>query len=71
VLLALSGLQHSGMVRPAFKALVTRWVPEALERTVEIVMASLTVWVLCLVCVQHCAGFLVSEGSYLVPTTPR
>jgi hypothetical protein len=50
VLLALFGLQHSGRVRPAFKALVTRWVPEALERTVDIVMASLTVWVLCLVC---------------------
>jgi len=50
VLLALFRLQHSGMVRPAFKALVTRWVPEALERTVDIVMASLTVWVLCLVC---------------------
>ena len=50
MLLALFGLQHSGRVRPAFKALVTRWVPEALERTFYIVMASLAVWVLCLVC---------------------
>ncbi|HTQ20275.1 isoprenylcysteine carboxylmethyltransferase family protein [Mycobacterium sp.] len=48
LLLALFGLQHSGMARPAFKSFVTRWVPEALERTVYIVMASLAVWVLCL-----------------------
>ena len=37
LLLALFGLQHSGMARPSFKAFVTRWVPEALERTVYIV----------------------------------
>jgi methanethiol S-methyltransferase len=48
LLVALFGLQHSGMARPSFKAIVTRWVPDALERTVYIVMASLTVWVLCL-----------------------
>ena len=48
LLLALFGLQHSGMARPSFKAFITRWVPEALERTVYIVMASLAVWVLCL-----------------------
>ena len=48
LLLALFGLQHSGMARPAFKAFITRWVPEALERTLYIVMASLAVWVLCL-----------------------
>jgi methanethiol S-methyltransferase len=48
LLMALFGLQHSGMARPAFKALITRWVPEALERTVYVVMASLAVWVLCL-----------------------
>jgi methanethiol S-methyltransferase len=48
LLLALFGLQHSGMARPSFKAFVTRWVPDALERTVYIVMASLAVWVLCL-----------------------
>ena len=47
-LVALFGLQHSGMARPAFKAFLTRWVPEALERTVYIVMACLAVWVLCL-----------------------
>jgi protein-S-isoprenylcysteine O-methyltransferase Ste14 len=48
LLLALFCLQHSGMARPWFKAFVTRQVPEALERTVYIVMASLAVWVLCL-----------------------
>ncbi|MEV0031980.1 isoprenylcysteine carboxylmethyltransferase family protein [Nocardia sp. NPDC050793] len=48
LLIALFGLQHSGMSRPAFKAFITRWVPEALERTVYIVMVCLVVWVLCL-----------------------
>ena len=48
LLLALFGLQHSGMARPSFKAFITKWVPEALERTLYIVMASLAVWVLCL-----------------------
>ncbi|MBS1691425.1 MAG: isoprenylcysteine carboxylmethyltransferase family protein [Actinobacteria bacterium] len=48
VLLALFGLQHSGMARPAFKAFLTRWVPEPLERTVYIAMVCLAVWVLCL-----------------------
>jgi protein-S-isoprenylcysteine O-methyltransferase Ste14 len=48
LLLALFGLQHSGMARPRFKAFVTRRVPEALSRTVYIVTASLAVWVLCL-----------------------
>jgi protein-S-isoprenylcysteine O-methyltransferase Ste14 len=47
-LLALFGLQHSGMARPAFKAYLTRRVPEPLERTVYIAMACLAVWVLCL-----------------------
>jgi len=47
-LLALFGLQHSGMARPAFKAYLTRRVPEALERTVYIAMACFAVWVLCL-----------------------
>ena len=48
LLLALFGLQHSGMARPSVKALITRGVPEALERTVYVVMASLAVWALCL-----------------------
>ncbi|WP_278264481.1 isoprenylcysteine carboxylmethyltransferase family protein [Nocardia sp. AG03] len=44
VLLALFGLQHSGMARPAFKDFITRWVPEALERTVYIFMVCLVMW---------------------------
>jgi methanethiol S-methyltransferase len=47
-LLVLFGLQHSGMARPSFKAFLTRWVPEALERTVYIVMTCVAAWVLCL-----------------------
>jgi methanethiol S-methyltransferase len=47
-LMALFGLQHSGMARPAVKTFITRRVPEALERTVYVTMASLAVWVLCL-----------------------
>jgi len=48
LLVALFGLQHSGMARGPFKAFITRWVPEALERTVYVVAASVAVWVLCL-----------------------
>ena len=48
LLVALFGLQHSGMARGRFKAFITRWVPEALERTVYVVAASVAVWVLCL-----------------------
>jgi protein-S-isoprenylcysteine O-methyltransferase Ste14 len=47
-LLVLFGLQHSGMARPSFKAFVTRRVPEALERSLYILMACLAVWLLCL-----------------------
>lgn len=47
-LIGLFGLQHSGMARPSFKAFVTRWVPEALERTVYVAMASAVVWILAL-----------------------
>jgi protein-S-isoprenylcysteine O-methyltransferase Ste14 len=48
LLLALFGLQHSGMARPTFKAFIIRWVPDALERSLYVVMASVAVWVLCL-----------------------
>ena len=47
-LIALFGLQHSGMARPSFKAWITRRVPEALERTVYIFMVSAVVWILVL-----------------------
>ncbi len=48
VLLALFALQHSGMARPSFKAFITRWVPEALERTVYIIGVCLVMWVIML-----------------------
>lgn len=47
-LLALFGLQHSGMARPSVKAFITRKVPQALERTVYVVMTSLVVWLVVL-----------------------
>jgi protein-S-isoprenylcysteine O-methyltransferase Ste14 len=47
-LVALFGLQHSGMSRPSFKRFTRRWVPEGLERSVFVLMASLAIWVLCL-----------------------
>jgi len=48
VLLALFGLQHSGMARTPVKAFITRRVPQALERTVYVVMTSLVVWLMIL-----------------------
>ncbi|MEU8899052.1 isoprenylcysteine carboxylmethyltransferase family protein [Nocardia sp. NPDC048505] len=48
LLLGLFGLQHSGMARPAFKAFLTRWVPEALERTVYIAMVCSVMWLIML-----------------------
>ncbi|MBY4211750.1 isoprenylcysteine carboxylmethyltransferase family protein [Rhodococcus fascians] len=47
-LIALFGLQHSGMARPSFKAWLTRRVPDALERTVYIFMVCAVVWILIL-----------------------
>lgn len=73
-LLALFGLQHSGMARPAFKAFLTRRVPEALERTVYIAMVCVAVWVLCLAwqplpqriwAFEGALGFLLDGGFWL------
>lgn len=47
-LLTLFGLQHSVMARPRFKAFTARWVPQGLERTLYVTMASSAVWLLCL-----------------------
>jgi len=73
-LLVLFGVQHSGMARPAFKAWLTRWVPEPLERSVYITMACLAVWLLCLAwqplpqriwALDGVAGWLLDGGFWL------
>ena len=45
-LVALFGVQHAVMARPAFKARIARWVPAPVERSTFVLAASACLWVL-------------------------
>jgi protein-S-isoprenylcysteine O-methyltransferase Ste14 len=47
-LITLFGLQHSVMARPKFKAWLTRFIPEAAERSTYMIATALVVFMLCL-----------------------
>ncbi|OHU21548.1 hypothetical protein BKG76_13075 [Mycobacteroides franklinii] len=73
-LLTLFGLQHTIMARLSFKAFITRWVPDALERTIYVLMVCLVMWLifLCWQPVPHhvwsaegVAGVILDIGFWL------
>ncbi|MCK5395514.1 MAG: isoprenylcysteine carboxylmethyltransferase family protein [Gammaproteobacteria bacterium] len=47
VLITLFGLQHSVMARPKFKSWLTRFIPEAAERSTFMIATALVVFTLC------------------------
>ncbi|MEO6004362.1 MAG: methanethiol S-methyltransferase [Opitutus sp.] len=55
LLLAIFALQHSVMARPAFKRILTRFIPEAAERSTYVLMSSLAL-ILVFVCWSPMGG---------------
>ena len=47
-LIALFGVQHSVMARPAFKAILTRVIPRAAERSTYVLMSGVMMIIICL-----------------------
>ena len=46
LLIAIFGLQHSLMARPAFKRLITRWIPEPMERSTYVLASNVVMGLL-------------------------
>ena len=63
-LLGIFALQHSVMARPAFKRVLTRFVPEAAERSTYVLMSSLAL-ILVFVCWQPIGGIVWSVENPL------
>ena len=61
-LLALFAVQHSGMARPAFKRWLTRFIPEAAERSTYVLLSTVCLAVL-MACWAPLGGIVWQVGS--------
>jgi len=67
-LISLFGLQHSVMARPGFKSWLTRYVPNAAERSTYMLATAVVVFTLCMLW-QPLPGVLWQAGSDTVHNT--